>query len=196
MTMKKILVLSVAAAAAAAIVVGVVSASGDHPRAPRTSLSVFERSQRPSDRLPVVFAQGSISSHFRNADSRRVGSYHGTTWYAVPGRHHTLCLAGLAHGKNVLARTFGPCTDMRVLARRAIVFFHASGPDWGGSKMEVAGLANDGLTRAQMGRQTKKIRNNAFFFTVPADKPLALRLTGPGVRAHVFQLPLGPTPHQ
>jgi hypothetical protein len=182
---------TVAGAAAAATLLGVVSAQDGGSRLPRTSLSVFNLPQRRTDRLPVTFIHGPISAHFRNADSRRVGRYRGTTWYVVPGRHHLVCLAGIKRGQ-----TFGPCTDMRALAYQAILIARATGKLQGGPNYEIAGLANDGLTRVAWRGGTSPIRRNAFFLTVPKSPLVTLRLSGPDVPTHVVQLHLGPVPRK
>lgn len=188
--MRKTILLSVAAAAAAAITVGVVFARDKSPSPPQANLGVFEHPQRDADRLPVAFTRGPIGTHFRNSNSRRVGSYHGTTWYVVPGRHHTVCLAGIEDGQ-----TFGPCSVMDGLARRPILFGRATGKLQDGPDYEFAGLANDGLTRVRYPGGTTKIRNNAFFFTVPKSTPVVkVRLTGANVPAASASLPLGEAP--
>jgi hypothetical protein len=193
--MRKAIMLSIAAAIAAAIVVGVVlantAAPGHHPST-RVNLHIFEQPQRPSDRLPVAFRNGPVGAHFRSSDSRRLGTYRGTTWYAVPGVHHTICLAGIKDGQ-----TFGPCRDADALSWSAIWMARATGPIQGGKHFNVAGIVTDGFTRIRWWGGGKKgmkdIHRNAFFITVPrGEGPVTMRTTGPDVEPH--NLPLGNLP--
>jgi hypothetical protein len=194
--MRKTIAFSAGAAAAAAVLVGVVVAKDEPGRAApetRVSLRIFEEAQRPSDRLPAAFIEGPIGRHFRSSDSRRLGRYRGITWYAVPGRHHTICLAGITHGE-----TFGPCPDADMLSYGAIWIARQSGPNLGGPNLIVAGIATDGLQRVRWSAGNEDgaaaIRRNAFFLTVPREKPATLRLLGPDVETHVVELGNGPIP--
>jgi len=74
----------------------------------------------------------------RKHDSRLVGHYHGSTWYAVPGVDRTICLVGI-EGQ----LSWGGCTHAAVLKDRVIY----DGWENAQHEVEVAALANDGLTR-------------------------------------------------
>ena len=193
MNKTKLAVLSVAAAAAGVLVVGVVS--GSNTSSKRTNLSVFAHPQRATDRLPAAFAHSTIAYHFRSADSRRLGTYRGTTWYAVPGRHHMICLAGIDKAGN----TRGPCTEGPDLAHHPLIIATASGKDQGGPDMIEAGLANDGLTRVTVkgeryAERTVPIRRNVFFLTLPRDGGLyTLRAAGPHTRPQTWHQKFEPT---
>ena len=185
--MKRTILLTVVAAAAAVAVVGVVLARSDGgANPPRTSLAIFEKPQRKSDRLPEAFRGGTVARHFRNSNSRLLGTYRGAKWYAVPGRHHTICLAGTKDGD-----TFGPCRDMGMLADSAIWMARGTGPRQGGDHLNVAGIANDGFTRIRWKGHVKPVDRNSFFFTVRSDKAFTARLTGRGVETNVVEFPFG-----
>lgn len=183
---KKLAIATVAAAALGALVVGVVSGK-DGSSLPKVNLSVFKTPQRQADRLPVAFLDKNavITHHFRNANSRRVGTYRGVRWWAVPGLQHTICLAGL----NKQGETFGPCSDSSTLQTRPIVFGYATGKDQDGDHVILAGLANDGITRITVAGRSARVRRNAFFLTVPEGR-YTLRATGPHT-TRTMPLPLG-----
>jgi hypothetical protein len=173
---RKLIITAIVALALCAVAVG-VGVGRDGNSTPRVNLGVFNTPQRHVDQLPVAFLDGSIiSHHFRSADSRLLGSYRHARWYAVPGVHHSICLAGLrADGQ-----TFGPCSDSSTLASRPIVFGYATGKNMGGDHVIVAGLANDGITRINVAGRTIPVRRNAFFLTL-AQRHYTLRATGPKV---------------
>lgn len=190
---KRVILATAAAAVLGALAVGVVL--GDDSTRPRVNLTVFEHTQRASDRLPAAFAQSTIAHHFRSADSRRVGRYRGTTWYAVPGLHHMVCLAGLRDD----GTTLGPCTDGRDLASHPLAIATATGKRQDGPEMVEAGLVNDGLTRVTVSgehyaKRSVPIRRNVFFLTLPRDGGLyTLRATGPHARTQTWHQKFEPT---
>lgn len=185
MTKIKVIVATIVAAAAGAVTVGVVFGNGSSSP-PRASLSVFATPRRNVDKLPAAFAKSEIAHHFRSANSRLVATNQDARWWAVPGTHKMICLAGLRND----GTTFGPCAAFEDLATQPMVYGYATGKKMDGNNVRLVGIANDGITHITIGNRTVRVRRNAFHLTVARGHRYELRATGPNVKTQTNHLAL------